>query len=84
MLSEHDVCATELAGDLIDRKSSVAAGNGQPIGGVKVQTSTGWFVARPSQARTGVTIDAESCRGAEHLSQIQAEACQIITAALER
>ena len=36
------------------------------------------------EARTGVTIHAESCRGAEHLSQIQAEACQIITAALER
>jgi phosphoglucomutase len=84
MLSEDDVCATELAGDLIERKSSVAAGNGQPIGGVKVQTSSGWFVARPSQARTGVTIHAESFRGAEHVSQIQAEACQIITAALER
>ena len=83
-LSEDDVCATELAGDPIDRKSSVAAGNGQPIGGVKVQTSTGWFVARPSPARTAVTIDAESFRGAEHVAQIQAEACQIITAALER
>ncbi len=84
LLSGDDVTATELAGDPIDRKITVAAGNGQLIGGLKVVTAAGWFVARPSESRTAVTIHAESSRGAEHVARIQAEACEIVTTALDR
>ncbi len=83
-LSGDDVTATELAGDPIDHKITVAAGNGKLIGGMKVVTAGGWFVARPSENGTGVTIHAESSRGAEHVARIQAEARDIVTTALDR
>ncbi|MEO5770012.1 MAG: hypothetical protein ABIS92_16780, partial [Polyangia bacterium] len=45
-------------------------------------TENGWFAARPSGTEDAYKIYAESFRGADHLKQIQAEAQQIVTAAL--
>src|SRR3978361_165743 len=42
------ITATELAGHPITAKLSTAPGNGAAIGGVKVETETAWFAARPS------------------------------------
>jgi len=81
-LSPEMVKATTLAGDPITAKLTTAPGNGAPIGGLKVSTDYGWFAARPSGTEDIYKIYAESLRSAEHLERIQAEAREIVGAAL--
>ncbi len=81
-LSPEMVKATTLAGDPITAKLTKAPGNGAPIGGLKVSTEYGWFAARPSGTEDIYKIYAESLRSAEHLERIQAEAREIVDAAL--
>jgi len=81
-LSPEMVKATTLAGDPITAKLTTAPGNGAPIGGLKVSTAYGWFAARPSGTEDIYKIYAESLRSAEHLERIQAEAREIVDAAL--
>ena len=81
-LSGDDITATELAGDPIIAKLSHAPGNGEAIGGVKVETEFAWFAARPSGTEDVYKIYAESFRGPEHLALVQAEAKKIVDAAL--
>jgi phosphoglucomutase len=51
-----------------------AAGDGHPIGGVKVVTDHGWFAARPSGTEAVYKLYAESFKGVDHLRRIQDEA----------
>ncbi|HSC87479.1 MAG TPA: phosphoglucomutase, alpha-D-glucose phosphate-specific, partial [Polyangiaceae bacterium] len=81
-LSPEKVAASELAGEPILAKLTSAPGNGASIGGLKVVTENGWFAARPSGTEDVYKIYAESFTGAEHLKRIQAEASQIVDAAL--
>ena len=81
-LSPAQVTATELAGDPVTARLTTAPGNGAPIGGLKVTTSTGWFAARPSGTEDVYKIYAESFAGPEHLARIQVEAQAIVTTAL--
>jgi len=81
-LSPEMVKATTLAGDPITAKLTTAPGNGAPIGGLKVSTEYGWFAARPSGTEDIYKIYAESLRSSEHLARIQAEAREIVDAAL--
>jgi phosphoglucomutase len=81
-LSPDAVRATELAGEPITATMTAAPGNGASIGGLKVTTSSGWFAARPSGTENVYKIYAESFRGEEHLGQIQAEARDVVAAAL--
>ena len=81
-LAPEMVKATTLAGDPITAKLTTAPGNGAPIGGLKVSTEYGWFAARPSGTEDIYKIYAESLRSAEHLARIQAEAREIVDAAL--
>jgi len=76
------ITATELAGELILATLSEAPGNGAAVGGVKVVTKHAWFAARPSGTEDVYKIYAESFLGAEHLTQVQAEAKKIVDAAL--
>ena len=76
------ITATELAGEKIVAKLSKAPGNGAAIGGVKVVTESAWFAARPSGTEDVYKIYAESFLGEEHLRQVQAEAKQIVDAAI--
>ena len=64
------------------RRLTTAPGNGEPLGGLKVVTESGWFAARPSGTEDVYKLYAESFRGPEHLARIQAEAQQIIEAVL--
>lgn len=82
-LSPEQVVSTELAGETITEKLTRAPGDGNKIGGLKVSTENGWFAARPSGTEEIYKIYAESFRGEEHLKQIQAEAQQIVSAALK-
>jgi len=43
-----------LAGEKVKSIISKAPGNNEPIGGVKVSTEHGWFVARPSGAEDSI------------------------------
>jgi len=81
-LAADDVTATELAGEPITARLTSAPGNGEPIGGLKVTTESGWFAARPSGTEDVYKIYAESFRGAEHLARIQEEARDVVSAAL--
>ncbi len=81
-LSSDDVTATELAGEKITAKLTNAPGNGAPIGGLKVTTANAWFAARPSGTEDVYKLYAESFRGPDHLAQVQAEAGEVVKAAL--
>lgn len=81
-LSPEDVKADSLAGEAITAKLTAAPGNGAPIGGLKVTTESAWFAARPSGTEDVYKIYAESFRGPEHLAQVQAEAREVVGAAL--
>jgi phosphoglucomutase len=81
-LSGADVTATELAGEPITQLLTEAPGNGAPLGGLKVVTSSGWFAARPSGTEDVYKVYAESFSGPAHLSRIQAEAQDVVSAAL--
>ncbi len=81
-LSPADVTATTLAGEEITGALTTAPGNDAPIGGLKVTTENAWFAARPSGTEDVYKIYAESFRGPEHLAQVQAEARDVVSAAL--
>lgn len=81
-LSPEQVTAETLAGEPITAKLTHAPANGKAIGGLKVCTENGWFAARPSGTEDIYKIYAESFKGEEHLKQIQAEARDIVNAAL--
>ena len=81
-LSPDDVTAESLAGQPITAKLTEAPGNGAAIGGLKVVTDSAWFAARPSGTEDVYKIYAESFRGPEHLRQVQAEAKEVVSAAL--
>lgn len=81
-LSPDAVKATTLAGEAITAKLTNAPGNGAAIGGLKVTTENGWFAARPSGTEDVYKIYAESFKGTDHLKAIQAEAKDIVSAAL--
>jgi phosphoglucomutase len=82
-LSPTDVRADSLAGEPITARLTTAPGNGAKIGGLKVTTQSAWFAARPSGTEDVYKIYAESFRGPEHLAQVQAEAREVVSAALE-
>lgn len=81
-LSPDLVKAESMAGDPILDKLTAATCNHAPIGGLKVVTRNGWFAARPSGTEDIYKIYAESLKSAEHLTQIQAEAREIVDAAM--
>jgi phosphoglucomutase len=64
----------ELAGEPVRAIRTKAPGNDQSFGGIKVETESGWFAARPSGTEDVYKIYAESFRGQDHLKQIQGEA----------
>jgi len=80
-LTPQQVNATELAGEKIEAMLTTAPGNGQPIGGLKVVASHGWFAARPSGTEEVYKLYAESFLGQDHLRKIQEEAQSMIARA---
>ena len=64
----------QLAGEPVRAVRTKAPGNDQSFGGIKVETESGWFAARPSGTEEVYKIYAESFRGADHLKLIQSDA----------
>jgi phosphoglucomutase len=81
-LSPEQVSVAELAGEPVLDRLTAAPGNGEPLGGLKVITGSGWFAARPSGTEDVYKLYAESFRGAGHLARIQEEAQQILDSVL--
>jgi phosphoglucomutase len=81
-LTAQAVTATELAGEPIVRKLVRAPGNDEPIGGLKVETASGWFAARPSGTEALYKLYGESFKGAGHLDSILREARALLATAL--
>jgi phosphoglucomutase len=77
-LSAGDVKESELAGEKIVAMLTTAPGTNDPIGGLKVVTTNGWFAARPSGTENIYKLYGESFLGADHLKRIQAEAQGIL------
>ena len=77
-LTPAAVTVQNLAGDPIVQKSNTAPGNGEPIGGIKIITNSGWFAARGSGTEDVYKIYAESFRSGEHLLRMEMEARQIL------
>ena len=78
-LSPEAVRSTTLAGEPITARLTRAPGNDAPIGGLKVTSANGWFVARPSGTEDIVKLYAESFLDEAHLQRILTEAQQIMT-----
>jgi phosphoglucomutase len=83
-LTPEQFDAKELAGEPIAAKLTRAAGNNQPIGGLKVVTKNGWFAARPSGTEDVYKIYAESFRSEDHLKQIQRDAQSALGGVFEK
>ena len=81
-LTPDAVTAETLAGEPITARLTEAPGNGAAIGGLKVVTESAWFAARPSGTEDVYKIYAESFKGSDHLAQVQAEAKEVVGAAL--
>ena len=78
-LAPDQIEARELAGEPIRSIMTTAAGNGEPIGGLKVVTDEGWFAVRPSGTEDVYKLYAESFRDRAHLEKIQTEAQAIVS-----
>jgi phosphoglucomutase len=73
-LTPENLGIKQLAGDPVTAIRTKAPGNDQSFGGIKVETSQGWFAARPSGTEDVYKIYAESFRGGDHLKLIQENA----------
>jgi len=82
-LTPHQFTHTELAGEAIVRILDRAPGNRAAIGGIKVMTEHGWFVARPSGTEDLYRIYAESFNGEDHVARIVSDAQSMVDAVLE-
>jgi phosphoglucomutase len=81
-LTPDAVKATSLAGEPVQAVLAKAPGNGEPIGGIKVCTASGWFAARPSGTEDIYKVYAESFRDEGHLRQLLQEAQGLVDTAL--
>ena len=82
-LSVEQITLAELAGEKITAVRARAPGNNASIGGIKVETASGWFAARPSGTEDIYKIYAESFRDEAHLRKILEEAQSVVNATLK-
>ncbi len=81
-LSADQIRLTELVGEPVQRVITQTPGNREPIDGIKVETESAWFAARPSGTEDIYKIYAESFKGADHLRLVLAEAQAVVDDAL--
>src|SRR5690606_6353737 len=81
-LRPEQVTATTLAGEEITGRLTQAPGNGAAVGGLKVTTENAWFAARPSGTEDVYKIYAESFVSAEHLTEVQDAARDLVSRTL--
>jgi phosphoglucomutase len=77
-MTPESITTSELAGDAITQILTRAPGNDAPIGGLKVETESGWFAARPSGTEAVYKIYAESFKDEAHLQTLVQEAQALV------
>ena len=82
-LSSSQISDKQLAGEPILTILTKAPGNGASLGGLKVTTENGWFMARPSGTEDIYKIYAESFLDQHHLDLIIEEAKKVVANALK-
>ncbi len=82
-IAANDIHATDLAGEKPIMITTIAAGDGESIGGIKVAAANGWFAARPSGTEAVYKIYAESFNGEKNLALIEAQAQAIADQAFD-
>lgn len=82
-LSPEQIESKTVGGESIVAILTNAPGNGAPIGGLKVETKSGWFAARPSGTEEIYKIYAESFLSKKHLEALLDEAERIINKTLQ-
>lgn len=82
-LSGSQIKHKDLAGEKITKIMTNAPGNNKSIGGLKVMSENGWFVARPSGTESIYKIYAESFLSNDHLKKIIVEAQNIVNDLIE-
>ncbi len=82
-MEPRHVEAAAVAGAAVERVLSRAPGNDAPIGGVKVETGSGWFAIRPSGTEATIKLYAESFEGSDHLGRLQEEGARVARQAIE-
>jgi len=82
-LTPEDVKFRTLGGSPIIRVETRAAGNDEPIGGVKVVAEDGWFAARPSGTESICKVYTESFKGQDYLTALQKDALDFMEALLK-
>ena len=83
-LTPDQVKSDTLAGEDITAILTNAPGNDAAIGGLKVETENGWFVARPSGTEAIYKIYAESFKGEDHLESLLDEAQMLVGTAFDQ
>ncbi len=83
-LTPDQIASDTLAGEPITATLTNAPGNDAAIGGLKVETENGWFVARPSGTEAIYKIYAESFKGDAHLESLLEEAQMLVGTAFEQ
>ena len=78
-LTPGNFLMVELAGEKVRSIITMAPGNGEPIGGVKISADNGWFAARPSGTEDIYKIYAESFVSEAHLRHIQEDAQNVLS-----
>ncbi len=73
-----DVTRNKLAGDMIESVRTTAEGNDESIGGIYIESKSGWVAMRPSGTEDIYKIYAESFEGPEHLELLLSEAQKIV------
>ncbi len=81
-ITAEQVSIKELAGEQISKIDTKTSGNHAAIGGVKVSSKSGWFVARPSGTEDIYEVYGESFKSDEHLHQILDDAQKIVKSAI--
>ncbi len=82
-LKKLQIKSTELAGEKIESILTKAPGNGEPIGGLKIVTKSGWIAMRPSGTEDIYKIYGESFQSKEHLQALLKEGERIATDATQ-
>lgn len=81
-LNASSITATEVDGDAITNVRTTSLYKDMPIDGVRVETETGWFVARPSGTEDLYKIYGESYKGDKGLIALLTAGEEIVTSAL--
>ena len=82
-LNASSITATEVDGDPITNIRTTSLYKDMPIDGVRVETETGWFVARPSGTEDLYKIYGESYKGEKGLVALLSAGEELVSSVIK-